>query len=202
DPAEDNDRRPGRSAAARRADRAPDRRHARRLRPGQRYRHPARRSLLRPAYTVQSRQSTVDVNLLGAADVPSGRSVARFLGLGPGTPPTSMSDLAQQIGGNVAGGYQRALALEDFLGTHYTLVNDAPSGHAYPNLNFFLFSPPSLGGQKGTSEQFAASFAVLARMLGLPSRVIVGFQGRPGVSTVHGRDALAWPGVLFSDVGW
>ena len=154
------------------------------------------------SYTVQSRQSTVDVNLLGAAEVPSGGSVARFLGLGPGTPPTSMSDLAQQIGGNVAGGYQRALALEDFLGTHYTLVNDAPSGHAYPNLNFFLFSPPALGGQKGTSEQFAASFAVLARMLGLPSRVIVGFQARPGVSTVHGRDALAWPEVLFTGIGW
>src|SRR5439155_108295 len=82
------------------------------------------------------------------------------------------------------------------------VANDAASGHAYPNLNFFLFSPPALGGQKGTSEQFAASFAVLARMLGLPSRVIVGFQARPGVSTVHGRDALAWPEVLFTGIGW
>ncbi len=154
------------------------------------------------SYTVQSRQSTVDVNVLGAADVPSGAKVSRFLGLGPDTPPTSMSDLAQRIGGDVAGGYQRALALEDFLSTHYTLVNDAPSGHAYPNLNFFLFSPPALGGQEGTSEQFAASFAVLARMLGLPSRVIVGFQAPPGVSTVRGRDALAWPEVLFTGVGW
>ncbi len=154
------------------------------------------------SYTVQSRQSTVDVNLLGAADVPSGAGVARFLGLGPGTPPSALSDLAQQIGGDVAGGYQRASAIEDYLSAHYTLVGDAPSGHAYPNLSFFLFSPPNLGGQKGTSEQFAASFAVLARMLGLPSRVIVGFQARPGVSAVHGRDALAWPEVLFTGVGW
>jgi transglutaminase-like putative cysteine protease len=154
------------------------------------------------SYTVQSRQSTVDVNQLGAADVPSGKPVARFLGLGPGTPPTALSDLAQQIGGDVAGGYQKALAVEQFLAEHYTFVNDAPSGHAYPNLTFFLFGPRNAGGQRGTSEQFAATFAVLARMLGLPSRVVVGFQAQPGVSSVHGRDAMAWPEVLFTGLGW
>ncbi len=153
-------------------------------------------------YTVQSRQSTVDSNLLAGADVPSGPSVARFLALGPGTPPTALTDLAQQIGADVAGGYQKALALEEFLADHYTLVGDAPSGHAYPNLTFFLFGPPNGGGQRGTSEQFAASFAVLARMMGLPSRVVVGFQARPGVGSVRGRDALAWPEILFSGVGW
>ena len=154
------------------------------------------------SYTVQSRQSTVDVNLLGAADVPSGPSVARFLALGPGTPPTVLTDLAQQIGADVAGAYQRALSVEEFLADHYSLVTDAPSGHAYPNLAFFLFGPRNAGGQRGTSEQFAASFAVLARMLGLPSRVVVGFQARPGTGTVRGRDALAWPEILFSGLGW
>jgi transglutaminase-like putative cysteine protease len=152
------------------------------------------------SYTVQSRQSSVDVNLLGAADVPSGPSVARFLALGTAAP--QMTELAQKIGADVAGAYQRALAVETFLAEHYTLVNDAPSGHAYPNLTFFLFAAKELGGQRGTSEQFAASFAVLARMLGLPSRVVVGFQARPGTSSVRGRDALAWPEVLFTGLGW
>lgn len=153
-------------------------------------------------YTVQSRQSTVDDNLLAGADVPSGPSVARFLALGPGTPPSALTDLAQQIGADVAGAYQKAQSVEEFLADHYTLVNDAPSGHAYPNLQFFLFGPRNGGGQRGTSEQFAASFAVLARMLGLPSRVVVGFQARPGKGDVRGRDALAWPEVLFTGVGW
>jgi len=152
------------------------------------------------SYTVRSRVSAPDVNLLAGADVPGGSGVARYLGLG--TPAPAMSELAQRIGGDVGGAYQKAQAVEDFLATHYSLVTDAPSGHAYPNLTFFLFSPPNLGGQKGTSEQFAASFAVLARMLGLPSRVVVGFQARPGTGTVRGRDALAWPEVLFNDVGW
>jgi transglutaminase-like putative cysteine protease len=152
------------------------------------------------SYTVRSRQTTSNVNLLAAADVPSGPKVARFLGLG--TPAPAMTELAQRLGGDIGAAYQKAQAVEDYLATHYTLVNDAPSGHAYPNLTFFLFSPTNLGGQKGTSEQFAASFAVLARMLGLPSRVIVGFQARPGNSTVRGKDALAWPEILFDGVGW
>jgi transglutaminase-like putative cysteine protease len=152
------------------------------------------------SYTVQSRASAPDVNLLAAAEVPGGAGVARYLGLG--TPAPAMSELAQRIGGDIGAAYQKAQAVEDFLATHYTLVGDAPSGHAYPNLTFFLFTPPNLGGQKGTSEQFAASFAVLARMLGLPTRVVVGFQARPGTGTVRGKDALAWPEVLFDGVGW
>jgi hypothetical protein len=153
------------------------------------------------SYTVDSQASTVDVNLLPAADVPSGAGVARLLDVGTGA-PGDMTTLAGQIGADTASPYQRAQAIEEFLSSHYTLVSDAPSGHAYPNLDFFLFAARSLGGQRGTSEQFAAAFAVLARMLGLPTRVVVGFQARPGRSVVRGRDALAWPEVLFSGIGW
>ena len=152
-------------------------------------------------YTVHSQQSTVDVNLLPVANVPSGPSVDRFLALGIGA-PEAMTRLANQIGGQVAAPYQRAQAVAQFLAEHYALVTDAPSGHAYPNLNFFLFADRDLGGQRGTTEQFAASFAVLARMLGLPSRVVVGFTARPGQGAVFGRDALAWPEVLFTGLGW
>jgi hypothetical protein len=165
-------------------------------------------TLLRPdglrgglSYTVYSRQSTVDVNLLPSADVPSGPTVARYLELGA-QPPAAMSRLADQIGADTADPYQKAQAIADFLSQHYQLVGDAPSGHAYPNLNFFLFGPRTGGGQRGTTEQFAATFAVLARMMGLPSRVVVGFQAEPGHMTVRGKDALAWPEVLFTDLGW
>ncbi len=135
------------------------------------------------------------------ADVPAGPSVARYLALGA-QPPEQMVQLAQQLGKDVGAPYQRAQAIADFLGQHYQLVADAPSGHSLANLNFFLFSPRTLGGQRGTTEQFAASFSVLARMMGLPSRVVVGFQTRPGADAVTGRDALAWPEVLFTGIGW
>jgi hypothetical protein len=159
---------------------------------------------LRPglAYTVDSRQPRLDVNLLPAADVPSGPAVARFLGLGNAPPPPELLRLANQLAEGQAGPYQRASAIEQFISEHYQLVGDATSGHAYPNLTFFLFGPRNGGGQRGTSEQFAASFAVLGRLLALPTRVVVGFRARPGTGTVRGADALAWPEVLFTGIGW
>jgi hypothetical protein len=153
------------------------------------------------SYTVDSQSSTVDGNLLPAADIPSGPTVKRFLALGASA-PADLTTLATQIAGNEAGPYQRAQALESFLAGHYTYVTDAPSGHAYPNLEFFLLAARDLGGQRGTSEQFAAAFAVLGRILGLPTRVVVGFTAKPGHSTVDGKDALAWPEVLFTGLGW
>jgi transglutaminase-like putative cysteine protease len=158
---------------------------------------------LRPglAYTVQSRPPEVDVNLLPSADVPSGAPVARFLALGPGL-PAQLSRLAEQLSEGAGAPYQRAQAIEQFLAEHYQLVSDAPSGHAYPNLSFFLFGPRGTGGQRGTSEQFAAAFAVLGRAVGLPTRVAVGFRVRPGATEVRGGDAYAWPEVLFTGVGW
>src|SRR5262249_23610919 len=50
--------------------------------------------------------------------------------------------------------------------------------------------------------QFAAAFAVLGRLEGLPTRVVVGFEVPSGQSTVYGRDGYAWPEVLFPNIGW
>ncbi|MGH2820222.1 MAG: transglutaminase TgpA family protein, partial [Actinomycetota bacterium] len=77
--------------------------------------------------------------------------------------------------------------------------------------------------EKGYCQQFATAFAVLARTLGHPARVSVGFlpgqqpyegvqgfsyaQAQPilpegGSFTVRGDDAHAWPEVYFEDYGW
>lgn len=153
------------------------------------------------AYEVTSQHAEPDVNLLPVADVPAGSTMTRYLALGPNV-PDNLSRLAQQLGADNGAPYQRALAIEQFLADHYRLDPQAPSGHAYPNLNFFLFGPANAGARKGTSEQFAASFAVLARLLNLPSRVVVGFTARAGAHPVTAGDALAWPEVYFTDLGW
>ncbi len=169
---------------------------------------PSTGTLIRPEglapgvrYTVTSQVQTPDENLLSTADTPSGDAVARYLRLGAGV-PDPIQKLADTLAEGNAGGYDRAAAIEDFLAAHYRSVPDAPSGHAYPNLQFFLFGPRDQGGQRGTSEQFAASFALLARLTGLPSRVVVGFTVPKGGGTVTAADALAWPEVLFDDLGW
>ncbi|MBF9127519.1 transglutaminase domain-containing protein [Plantactinospora sp. S1510] len=153
------------------------------------------------AYSVTSVREYPDYDLLPAANVPSGDAVARFLRVEAGA-PEQLTRLATQLAEDNGAPYGRAAAIETFLAEHYRVVPDAPSGHAYPNLNFFLFGPSNGGGQRGTSEQFAASFAVLARMMGLPSRVVVGFQSSTGSGPVRAADALAWPEVLFDGLGW
>jgi transglutaminase-like putative cysteine protease len=153
------------------------------------------------SYSVVSGSPSVEVNQLPTAEAPSGPSVARFLQVGSSV-PTELQKLAETIGTGNAGAYQKAFALQQFMAEHYTFVTDAPSGHAYPNLKFFLLSPRNAGGQRGTSEQFAAAFAALGRLMGLPTRVVVGFSAPAGAHTVYGAQALAWPEVLFSDIGW
>ncbi|NBE84787.1 transglutaminase domain-containing protein [Micromonospora rubida] len=151
-------------------------------------------------YTVTSAAERPDDNLLGTADVPAGDEVARVLRVADGV-PDPVRRLATQLAEDNGAPYARAAAIEQFLAEHYRMVADAPSGHAYPNLNFFLFGPRNAGGQRGTSEQFAAAFALLGRLTGLPTRVVVGFRAT-GDGPVRAGDAYAWPEVLFSGLGW
>ncbi|WP_442933301.1 DUF3488 and transglutaminase-like domain-containing protein [Micromonospora psammae] len=168
---------------------------------------PATGTLIRPEglspglrYEVDSVRERPDVDLLATADVPAGDEVARVLRVADGV-PEPVRRLAGQLAEENGAPYARAEAIERFLAEHYRVVADAPSGHAYPNLSFFLFGPRDGGGQRGTSEQFAAAFAVLGRLAGLPTRVVVGFESR-GDGPVRAADAYAWPEVLFSGVGW
>ncbi|WP_433217597.1 DUF3488 and transglutaminase-like domain-containing protein [Dactylosporangium sp. CS-047395] len=153
-------------------------------------------------YTVTSRQKPLpnDQELL-VAEVPTPEEAARFVAL-PGKVPDSIAQLSTHLGEGVSNPYQRAFAIQQWLEEHYKLVADAPSGHAYPNVEHFLFGNKQLGGQKGTSEQFTAAFAVLARLAGLPTRVAVGFQTHKGAPAIHGADAVAWPEVEFKGFGW
>ncbi|MEU0151583.1 transglutaminaseTgpA domain-containing protein [Micromonospora fulviviridis] len=168
---------------------------------------PATGTLIRPEglapglrYTVASVRERPDTNLLSTANVPAGDAVARVLRVADGA-PEQLRRLATQLAEENGAPYARAIAIADFLAEHYRVTADAPSGHAYPNLAFFLFGPRNGGGQRGTSEQFAASFAVLGRLAGLPTRVVVGFEPKAD-GPVRAADAYAWPEVLFEGVGW
>ncbi|MFH8369491.1 transglutaminase domain-containing protein [Streptomyces sp. NPDC018031] len=59
---------------------------------------------------------------------------------------------------------------------------------------------------QGNSAQYATAFALTARLLGVSSRVVVGYRPRHapahGVLTATERDALAWPQVRYAGLGW
>jgi len=99
---------------------------------------------------------------------------------------------------------ERALGLQDLL-SQGAFVADAPPGHLYVRLKQFFDDNDQRAYLRGTSEQFATAFAVLARTVGLPTRVVVGFEvpaGGPTDAEISGPDMKAWPEVYFADQGW
>ncbi len=142
-----------------------------------------------------------DTDLLNAT-VPTGEQTRRYLAL-PGL-PFSLAEYARQIVQSARTPYERAVAIEQVVKQGRTPDAQAPVGSSYARLERFLFgSPGEPGANAGTAEQFASAFAVLARAVGLPTRVVVGFQPAEGEErVVRGSDATAWPEVYFAGWGW
>jgi hypothetical protein len=111
-----------------------------------------------------------------------------------------LKQTAQQVTAGADSPFQQAAMLERYLQKNESVDVTAIPGHTYRSLQFFLDTT-----HRGTSEQFATAFAVMARTLALPTRVVVGFKPgveQDGVWHVHAGDVLAWPEVRFSGIGW
>lgn len=116
--------------------------------------------------------------------------------------PDDVRALAREVTSRAAGPYEAALALQDHLRKNYEYDEEAPAGHSNDHLRYFLFR-----SRIGYCEQFAGAFAAMARSLGLPTRVAVGFT--PGtydaaldVFHVSTKEAHAWPEVHLNGLGW
>lgn len=98
--------------------------------------------------------------------------------------------------------YERARSLQDhFRGGSFSYDLSVAPGHGDDDLERFLFE-----SRRGYCEQFAGAFAAMARSIGLPTRVAVGFTpGEPdaeGRLVVRGLNAHAWPEVYLAGYGW
>ncbi|GAB3285866.1 transglutaminase TgpA family protein [Kineosporia babensis] len=100
----------------------------------------------------------------------------------------------------------QARALEEWFSSSSGLRLDpeAMPGHSCGRV-LELFGTEQNAGN-GTPDQFATAYALMARSLGLPARVAVGFDaGRPdssGKVTVSFGSATAWPEIWFQGQGW
>jgi Transglutaminase-like superfamily/TgpA N-terminal domain len=121
--------------------------------------------------------------------------------------PYLFAQYVQRIANGAKTPFEQAVLIESAVREGRRMDLNAPAGSSYARLEMFLFgSAGQPGAQVGTSEQFATAFTVLARAVGLPTRVMVGFcageRGPDGTRVVRGRDALAWPEVYFTGQGW
>lgn len=98
--------------------------------------------------------------------------------------------------------FKKLVALQDNLRLFTYSIDVEPSASTDRLTDFLIRT------RRGYCQQFAAAFALLARHMGFPTRVSVGFL--PGATdiadpthfVVRGTDAHAWPEVLFEDYGW
>jgi protein-glutamine gamma-glutamyltransferase len=113
--------------------------------------------------------------------------------------PAGFAEVARRaVGADAAPTVAAALVLEKWMRDNFKVATgaDIPTGHSTAKLLNFLNSD-----KRGTSEQFATAYALLARSLGIPIRVVVGFRD-DGSGVVHDDDVLAWPEIAVSGLGW
>jgi transglutaminase-like putative cysteine protease len=122
-----------------------------------------------------------------------------FLGL-PDNVPGDVYATAASVTAGAATDYDKMIALQDWFRTTFKYSTEVQPGHSTNAIENFLEI------RKGYCEQFAATFAVMARTLGIPSRVAVGYTpGRlrsDGWYSVLGRNSHAWPEIWFNGIGW
>ncbi len=110
----------------------------------------------------------------------------------------AIAELARTTTAVATNDSDRMLLLQRFFRSQFAYDLDVAKTSSL-GIDQFLFEV-----RRGYCEQFASSFAVMARTLGIPSRVAIGFI--PGTLTdngyqVRGQDAHAWPEV-FIDGRW
>ncbi|HEY5155388.1 MAG TPA: transglutaminaseTgpA domain-containing protein [Acidimicrobiales bacterium] len=156
------------------------------------------------SYTVRSVLPTFTPDQLRSATTVVPESIARDDTALPGTLSGDVRQLARQITEGKTTAYDKALALQSFFRDSGGFVydQDVPQGHGDDAIVDFLKV------RRGYCEQFAGTFAAMARSAGLPARVAVGFT--PGLQDptnpdrylVKGEHAHAWPEVWLGQYGW
>ncbi|ASJ10504.1 hypothetical protein A3L12_03910 [Thermococcus sp. P6] len=94
--------------------------------------------------------------------------------------------------------YEKALAIAEYLRTHYRVGNAEPP-NGTDRLTWFLFE-----SGEGNAYDFASAFVVLARLEGLPARLVEGLyvEAVPQEQVVTERNRHFWAEVYFEKAGW
>ncbi len=152
-------------------------------------------------YTVTSLSAAPGTQALSAAPPAAASITSHYLSVPADYDP--LRGLAQSVV-RAAGAktqFEKAVALQNWLAAgvfKYDL--NAPTVLNAAGLTNFLET------KKGYCQQFSYAMAVLARLLGIPSRVAYGFTaGTPngtGTFRVTTHDAHAWPELFFQGYGW
>jgi transglutaminase-like putative cysteine protease len=153
-------------------------------------------------YTVNSLDQSPSAQALDSAARPPKDITDHYMDVPSSYDP--LNSIAQRIAAEAGAKtpFQQAVALQDWLSSKnfkYTL-NAQPVTDAGGLTNFLEST------RRGYCQQFSFALAVLARLLGIPSRVAYGYTAGTlqagGAWLVSTHDAHAWPELYFQGLGW
>ena len=151
------------------------------------------------SYTAFARAVEPTAAQLRSAPQPIGLD-SRFTNL-PKDMPAIIGAEARRVTAGKKTAYDKAVALQDWLrGSQFVYNTKAPNGTGFDNIAQFLRT------HEGFCVHFASTMAVMARYLGIPARVAVGYTaGTPdstGQYNISSNDAHSWPELYFQGAGW
>jgi hypothetical protein len=117
---------------------------------------------------------------------------------------TNIAALANRITAKAPTMYDKAVALESYLRDNFSYSTNVNHPVDEEGVSWLLFH----SDKKAFCNYFASAMAVMARTLGIPARVVVGYTNgqpdskHPHQRLVYGTDAHAWTQIYFAGYGW
>ena len=145
------------------------------------------------------------------ASTSSGADVPADLRALPAEMPAIITDSAREVVGGATTDYDKLIALQTWFraGFRYSLQTPVDDGFDGTNVDAVA---RFLTVREGYCVHFAGAFALMARSLGMPTRIVVGYL--PGTATDRRSDdgkvvyevstdqLHSWPEVYFAGIGW
>lgn len=124
----------------------------------------------------------------------------------PAKLPADITSTAERVAGAASDDYGRARALEQwFRSDLFTYSETAPVEQGYDGDSMDVVST-FLRVREGYCVHFSSAMAVMARTLGIPSRIAVGYRAgaaQPdGEYAVSNRQLHSWPELYIQGAGW
>jgi transglutaminase-like putative cysteine protease len=125
--------------------------------------------------------------------------------------PEVIAATAAEVAADAGSDYDALVALQSwFRGSNFGYSLDAPVADGFDGTGVDAIAD-FLTVREGYCVHFASAFAVMARTMGMPSRIVVGYL--PGTSSseqvegetvysVQSTQLHAWPEVHFEGIGW
>lgn len=129
----------------------------------------------------------------------------------PAAVPKSLIDEAHRVTDKMSNDYDKAIALQSyFTSGNFTYSETAPVAEGFDG-NGLEVLDRFLQEKQGYCVHFSSAMAVMARVLGMPARIAVGYA--PGIPTERKKNGKqvyevasnllhAWPEIHFDGVGW